>query len=304
MSTFIHLHNHSDYSLLDGAQTITGLLTRVQELGMPAVALTEHGNMFSAVPFYTTAKKFGIKPILGCELYVAEKDRFDRTPKSQGGLGYHHLLLLVQDIQGYRNLIKLVSLAYLEGFYYRPRVDRELLQKFNEGLFATSACIQGKIQKEALKGDYDRAKENLLLYADIFKDRFYLEVQNHFMKEEERWYSISKRLAAETDLPRVATNDAHYARQEHWEAHDAHYCLGIGKELSDPDRLRYEPHEYWLKSYEEMCALFPDDREVIENTVKIAEQCNLELEVGKTFLPNFPIPEEEGKKTEIGRAHV
>ncbi len=297
MSTFIHLHNHSDYSLLDGAQTIDGLLTRVQELGMPAVALTEHGNMFSAVPFYTTARKYGIKPIVGCEVYVAAKNRFDKTPKSQGGLGYHHLLLLVQDIQGYRNLVKLVSRAYLEGFYYRPRVDLELLRKYNEGLIATTACIQGKIQRQALKGDYDKAKASLLELAEIFEDRFYLEVQNHFLKEEERWYSISRKLAMETGLPRVATNDAHYAQAEHWEAHDAHFCLGIGKELSDPDRLRYEPPEYWLKSYEEMCALFPDDNEVIENTVKIADQCNLKLVVGKTFLPNFPIPEEEGQKT-------
>jgi len=297
MATFVHLHNHSDYSLLDGAQTVDGLLTRVKELGMPAVALTEHGNMFSVVPFYTAAQKCGIKPIIGCEVYVAEKSRFNKKPKSQGGVGYHHLVLLAQNNQGYKNLIKLVSQGYLEGFYYRPRVDRELLIKYNEGLIATSACIQGKIQRLALKGDLDRAKETALDYAEIFRDRFYLEVQNHSLKEEERWYSISKKLAEETGLPRVATNDAHYARAEHWEAHDVHFCLGLGKELSDPDRLRYEPHDYWLKSYDEMCALFPGDPEVIENTVKIAEQCNVELDIGKNFLPNFPLPEEKQNET-------
>ncbi|MBU1633511.1 DNA polymerase III subunit alpha, partial [bacterium] len=242
-------------------------------------------------------KKYGIKPIIGCEVYVAEKSRFNKKPKSQGGVGYHHLVLLAQNNQGYKNLIKLASQGYLEGFYYRPRVDRELLIKYNEGLIATSACIQGKIQRLALKGDLDRAKETALDYGEIFKDRFYLEVQNHSLKEEERWYSISKKLAEETGLPRVATNDSHYARAEHWEAHDVHFCLGLGKELSDPDRLRYEPHDYWLKSYDEMCALFPGDTEVIENTVKIAEQCNVKLDIGKNFLPNFPLPEEKRNET-------
>jgi len=297
MKTFVHLHNHSDYSLLDGAQTIDGLLNRISELNMPAVALTEHGNMFSVVPFYTAAKKAGIKPIIGCEVYVAEHSRFERKPKSQGGGGYNHLLLLAENNQGYKNLIKLVSLAYLEGFYYRPRVDRELLVKYNEGLIATSACIQGKIQRQALKGDIDRATETALDYAGIFKDRFYLEVQNHGLKEEERWYNIAKKMADETGLPRVATNDTHYSRAEHWEAHDVHFCLGLGKELKDPDRLRYEPHEYWLKSYDEMAALFPGDPEVIENSVRIAERCNVELDIGKNFLPRFPLPADKKYET-------
>jgi DNA polymerase-3 subunit alpha len=298
MATFIHLHNHSDYSLLDGAQSIDGLLKRVQELGMPAVGLTEHGNLFSAISFYKAAKKDKINPIVGCEVYVADNSRFDKKSKKQGGLGHNHFLLLAQNIQGYKNLLKLVSKSYLEGFYYRPRVDKELLIKYNEGLIATTACIQGKIQRIALKGDYDQAKQLALEYGEIFKDRFYLEVQNHYLKEEERWYEISKKLSAETGLPRVATNDTHYARAEHWEAHDAHFCLGIGKELRDPDRLRYDPPEYWLKSYDEMCALFPGDMEVIENTVKIAEQCDLRLDLGRNYLPNFPIPEKEAKTTD------
>lgn len=297
MKTFIHLHNHSDYSLLDGAQTIKGLLERVKELNMPAVALTEHGNLFSAINFYTAARKFKIKPIIGCELYVAQNDRFDKRPRSQGGLGYHHLLLLAQNSRGYHNLMQLVSRGYLEGFYYRPRVDLELLREYNEGLIATTACIKGRVQEIALKGNQEAAQRAAMELAEIFENRFYLEVQNHHLKEESIWYDVAKEISAQTGIPRVATNDAHYARHDHWEAHDAHFCIGIGKELSDPDRIRYEPPEYWLKSYEEMVALFPEDPEVIENTVKIAEQCELELEVGKHFLPTFPIPDQTGLKS-------
>jgi len=297
MVKFVHLHNHSDYSLLDGAQTIEGLLTRVKELGMPAVALTEHGNLFSAISFYAAAKKCGVKPIVGYEAYIADKSRFDKKPKSQGGAGYSHLILLVQNRQGYQNLIKLASLGYLEGFYYRPRIDKELLIKYNEGLIATSACIHGKIPVLALNGEWEKARQLALEYAEIFPSRFYLEVQNHLTKDEERWCSLAKRLSAETGIPRIATNDAHYARPEHWEAHDAHLCIGMGKELRDPDRMRYEPPEYWLKSYEEMCALFPDDPEVIENTVRIAEQCDLDIAIGQSLLPNFPLPLKETAQT-------
>ncbi|MCK4689393.1 MAG: DNA polymerase III subunit alpha, partial [Candidatus Marinimicrobia bacterium] len=291
MPEFIHLHNHSDYSLLDGAQTVESLVLRVKELGMPAVALTEHGNLFSAINFYITAREHNIKPIIGCEVYVAEKSRFDRKSKDHSGWGYNHFLLLVQNINGYHNLIKLISLSYLEGFYYRPRVDKELLREYNEGLIASTACIKGEVQRAAVKGDYERAKRIASEYAEIFEDRFYLEVQNHGLKEESIWRDVAKRMSMELGIPRIATNDAHYTRQEHWEAHDAHFCLGIGKEVRDPDRLRYDPPEYWIKSQEEMAALFPDDNEVLENTIKIAESCDLEIEIGKNHLPRFPIPE-------------
>ena len=291
MPEFIHLHNHSDYSLLDGAQTVESLVLRVKELGMPAVALTEHGNLFSAINFYITAREHNIKPIIGCEVYVAEKSRFDRKSKDHSGWGYNHFLLLVQNINGYHNLIKLISLSYLEGFYYRPRVDKELLREYNEGLIASTACIKGEVQRAAVKGDYERAKRIASEYAEIFEDRFYLEVQNHGLKEESIWRDVAKRMSMELGIPRIATNDAHYTRQEHWEAHDAHFCLGIGKEVRDPDRLRYDPPEYWIKSQEEMAALFPDDNEVLENTIKIAESCDLEIEIGKNHLPSFPIPE-------------
>lgn len=291
MPEFIHLHNHSDYSLLDGAQTVESLVLRVKELGMPAVALTEHGNLFSAINFYITAREHNIKPIIGCEVYVAEKSRFDRKSKDHSGWGYNHFLLLVQNINGYHNLIKLISLSYLEGFYYRPRVDKELLREYNEGLIASTACIKGEVQRAAVKGDYERAKRIASEYAEIFEDRFYLEVQNHGLKEESIWRDVAKRMSLELGIPRIATNDTHYTRQEHWEAHDAHFCLGIGKEVRDPDRLRYDPPEYWIKSQEEMAALFPDDNEVLENTIKIAESCDLEIEIGKNHLPSFPIPE-------------
>lgn len=297
MSQFIHLHNHSDYSLLDGAQSVERFVNRIKELGMPAVALTEHGNLFSAISFYKTARKHGIKPIIGCELYVAETTRFDKKSKSQGGFGYYHFVVLAQNLKGYKNLMKLSSLGYLEGFYYRPRVDLELLKKYNEGLIALTACIKGKVQSVAVKGDYEKAKAIALEYASIFDGRFYLEVQNHYLDEEKTWYEVSKRMSRETGIPRVATNDSHYTLAEHWEAHDAHFCIGMGKMLTDTDRLRYEPHEYWVKTQEEMAALFPSDDEVFENTIKIADDCNLEFEFGKYFLPRFPIPEDIPEKT-------
>jgi len=291
MTQFVHLHNHSDYSLLDGAQTIESLIHRAIELGMPAIGLTEHGNMFSAVHFLKTAKKCGIKPVLGCEIYVADNDRFDKKSREHGGGGYHHLVLLIQNKQGYLNLIKLVSIGFLEGFYHRPRVDNELLRQYNGGLIALSACIKGRIQDTAIKGDYDKARQLALEYAEIFDGRFYLEVQNHGMKEETLWYDYAKKIAAETNLPRVLTNDTHYTLQEHWEAHDAHLCIGTGKEMSDPDRLSYSAHEYWVKTADEMAALYPGDTELLDNSLKIAGQCDFSLELEQYYLPNFPIPE-------------
>jgi len=222
---FVHLHNHSDYSLLDGAQTVQSLVRRVKELGMSAVALTEHGNLFSAVNFYSIALKEGIKPIIGCEMYVSQGSRFDRKTREQGG-GYYHLLLLAKNNTGFKNLIKLVSKAYTEGFYHRPRIDWELLTKYHEGLIATSACIKGKVPDLAIRGEFEKALQAAREFAELFEGRFYLEVQNHQLPEELQWYQAARRISAMTGIPCVLTNDTHYTLPEHWEAHEC-ICVSV-----------------------------------------------------------------------------
>jgi len=290
MKKFIHLHNHSDLSLLDGAMSVENLVARAVELNMDSIALTEHGNMLSAIAFYKAAKAAGIKPIIGCEIYTTE-DRFHKKSTQKGHGNYHHLILLAMNNNGYKNLVKIVSKGYTEGFYYKPRVDKKVLREYNEDLICLSGCIAGEPQQEIVKGNYDRAKEIVLEYADIFPERYYLEVQNHGLEDEKKWLAATKKLSAETGIPRVATNDAHYAKKEHWEAHDVHICIGMQKEYDDPGRLRYEPFNYWIKTQEEMEELFPDDPEVFDNTVAIAEQCNVSFTFDQYFLPKFTIPE-------------
>ena len=290
-SEFVHLHNHSDYSLLDGAQRIDQLVNTIDDLRMDAVALTEHGNMFSTIPYYKHAKQSGIKPIIGCEIYVATESRFIKKQNSKGGWGNNHLILLAKNYQGYKNLMKLVTAGYLEGFYYRPRVDMELLRKYNEGLICLSGCLKGDIPEKMLLGDYDGAKKTALEFSEIFESRFYLEIQNHGIPEEEANIKNMKKLSSELGLPLVCTNDAHYARKEHWEAHDIHICLGTGKERSDPNRLRYATPEFYFKSQDEMFNLFKKFPEAIENTRKIADSIDLTLPIGESHLPNFPIPD-------------
>ncbi len=287
---FVHLHNHSDYSLLDGAQTVQTLVNTVSDLGMDTVALTEHGNLFGVIPFYNAAKKAGIKPIIGCETYVAVGSRFDKKPRADGGWGNNHLILLAQNYTGYKNLMKLVTFGYLEGFYYRPRIDLELLKEYNEGLICLSACLKGEIPEKILKGDWKGAQEAALRFAELFQDRFYLEVQSHGIPEERQNVENMIKLSRELDLPLVCTNDAHYARHEHWEAHDVHICLGSGKERSDPNRLRYATPEFYLKSQDQMYELFREVPQALENSRRIAESVNLELPMGEYHLPNFPIP--------------
>ncbi len=291
MSTeFVHLHNHSDYSLLDGAQTVETLVKTIAELDMDTVALTEHGNMFSVVPYYKAAKKIGIKPIIGCEVYVAQGSRFHKQPRKEGGWGNNHLVLLAQNYAGYRNLMKLVTHGYLEGFYYRPRVDKELLCQYSEGLICFSACLKGEVPEKMLKGDWDGAKAVAMEFAELFPDRYYLEIQNHGIAEELVNVENMKKLSRELGLPLVATNDTHYARKEHWEAHDIHICLGTGKDRNDPNRLRYSTAEFYLKSQDEMYDLFGDVPEALENTRRIADSIDVELPLGENHLPNFPIP--------------
>ena len=292
-SEFIHLHNHSDYSLLDGAQRVEQLVNTIDDLNMDGVALTEHGNMFSTVPFYQKAQKAGINPIIGCETYVAVESRHHKKPQPGGGWGNNHLILLVQNQVGYKNLMKLVTAGYLEGFYYRPRIDMDILEKHSDGLICLSGCLKGEIPEKMLNGDYNGARDAALKYSEIFSDRFYLEVQNHGIPEEEANIENMKKLALDLSLPLVCTNDAHYSRKEHSEAHDIHICLGTGKERDDPNRLRYATPEFYFKTQDEMHKLFKDVPGAIENTRKIAESIDFEIVTGDYHLPNFPIPEKE-----------
>ena len=291
-SEFVHLHNHSDYSLLDGAQTVQTLVNTIGDLGMDSVALTEHGNMFSVIPYYKSAKKAGVNPIIGCETYVAMGSRFDKKPRSDGGWGNNHLVLLAQNYLGYQNLMKLVTHGYLDGFYYRPRIDIDLLREHSDGLICLSGCLKGEITEKMLKDDWAGAKDAALRFAEIFDDRFYLEVQNHGIPEEIQNIQNMKKLAGELNLPLVCTNDAHYAKHEHWEAHDVHICLGTGKNRDDPNRLRYATPEFYFKTQDQMFKMFKDVPQAIENTRKIADSIDIELPMGEYHLPNFPIPQD------------
>ncbi|MDG2367018.1 MAG: DNA polymerase III subunit alpha, partial [Candidatus Marinimicrobia bacterium] len=291
-SEFVHLHNHSDYSLLDGAQTVQTLVNTIDDLGMDSVALTEHGNMFSVIPYYKSAKKAGVKPIIGCETYVAVGSRFDKKPRPEGGWGNNHLVLLAQNYTGYQNLMKLVTHGYLDGFYYRPRIDLDLLKENSEGLICLSGCLKGEVTEKMLKDDWAGAKKAALRFAEIFEGRFYLEVQNHGIPDEIQNIQNMKKLASELDLPLVCTNDAHYAKHEHWEAHDVHICLGTGKERDDPNRLRYATPEFYFKTQDQMFEMFKDVPNAIENTRKIADSIDIELPMGDYHLPNFPLPDD------------
>ena len=290
-SEFIHLHNHSDYSLLDGAQKIDELLETITNLNMDSVGLTEHGNMFSAISFYKAAKKNGIKPILGCEVYVAQGSRFDKTPKKDGGWGNNHLVLIAQNYTGYKNLMKLSTAGYLEGFYYRPRVDKELLKEFNEGIICLSGCLKGEIQEFIVKGEYNKAKESANEFSKIFPERFYLELHNHGIPEEDLVRKHLLKISKELSIPLVATNDCHYSLKKNWEAHDVMFCLGTGKDRDDPKRQRYATQEFYFKSQDEMWKLFKNYPKAIENSRLISDSCNIELPLGEYLLPKFPIPE-------------
>ena len=296
MSDFVHLHNHSDYSLLDAAQTVETMCNRVSDLGMDSIAITEHGNLFSMIPFYKAALKAGIKPILGCEMYVAVNKHTDRqlvTLETGKRRNYYHLVLLATNQQGYKNLLALTSIGYLNGFYYRPRIDKELLEEFNEGLIATSACLAGEVTSYAASGDYEAAKQAALSYQKIFNKRFYIELQNHNLAEEKASHEILKKISKELNIPLVATNDCHYCLEEHSNAHDVLFCLGTGKDRDDINRLKYEPNQFYIKSTDEMYEIFKDIPEALENTLAISEQCDVEIPLGNYHLPAYPLPNEE-----------
>ena len=296
MSDFIHLHNHSDYSLLDAAQTVETMCNRVADLGMDSIAITEHGNLFSMIPFYKSAIDAGIKPIIGCEMYVAVNKHTDRqlvTLETGKRKNYYHLVLLAMNQQGYKNLLALTSIGYLNGFYYRPRIDKDLLKEFNEGLIATSACLAGEVTSYAASGNYEEAKKAALSYQKIFNKRFYIELQNHNLAEEKASHKILKKISKELNLPLIATNDCHYCLEEHSNAHDVLFCLGTGKDRDDINRLKYEPNQFYIKSTDEMYEIFKDVPEALENTLAIAEKCDVKIPLGNYHLPAYPLPNKE-----------
>ncbi len=289
--SFVHLHVHTEYSLLDGSNKITEYVERVKELGMDAAAITDHGVMYGVIDFYRAARKAGIKPILGCEVYVAPGSRFDRE-SVRGEDRYYHLVLLAENNTGYANLMKLVSKGFVDGYYYKPRVDMEILSQYHEGLIALSACLAGEIPKYLLRGMYDEAKQAALKYEACFgKGNFFLELQDHGDEENQIVNQQLMRMHEETGIELAATNDAHYTFAEDVEPHDILLCLQTGKKLSDTDRLRYEGGQYYVKSEEEMRELFPYAPEALENTKRIADRCNVEIEFGVTKLPRFDVPE-------------
>ena len=288
---FVHLHTHTEYSLLDGANKITEYVSRLKELGMNSGAITDHGVMYGAVDFYKCAKSMGIKPILGCEVYVAPNSRFDRE-NTDGEDRYNHLVLLAESNVGYQNLLKIVSKGFVEGFYYKPRVDKQVLEEYHEGIIALSACLAGEVPRTLLRGQYEAGKEIALEYQRIFGEHsFFLELQDHGIPEQREVNMQLLRLSKDTGIELVATNDIHYTYDTDVEPHDILLCLQTGKRLSDENRMRYEGGQYYVKSKEEMQQLFPYAQQAISNTQKIADRCNVELEFGVTKLPRFDVPD-------------
>lgn len=289
---FAHLHVHTEYSLLDGSNKIKEYVNRVKELGMTAAAITDHGVMFGVIEFYRAARAAGINPVLGCEVYVAPGSRFDKESVGRDEDRYYHLVLLAENNTGYSNLMKIVSRGFTEGYYYKPRVDYEVLEQYHEGIIALSACLAGEVQKNLLRGLYDEGRKAALRYEKIFgKGNFFLEIQDHGIPEQSIVNQQLLRLAEETGIELVATNDVHYTYAEDEKPHDILLCLQTGKKLADEDRMRYEGGQYYVKSKEEMAALFPYALQALENTQKIADRCHVEIEFGVTKLPKFDVPD-------------
>ncbi len=290
--SFVHLHLHTEFSLLDGACRIKKLVERVKDLGQEAVAITDHGCMYGVIDFYRACKAAGVKPVIGCEVYVAPRGRTRFQKVHEFDSRYNHLVLLCRNEEGYRNLSYMVSKGYLEGFYIKPRIDLDLLREHTGGLIACSACMSGEVSRLLLAGDYDQAKAVALEMRELFgEDGYYLEMQDHGIKAQKQVNASLIRLSEETGIPLIATNDAHYLRREDAEMQDILMCIQTGKTLDEPNRMRFETREFFVKSEEEMAALFPDHPEAIANTAKIAELCNVDFEFGKYHLPLFQLPE-------------
>ena len=289
--SFVHLHVHTEYSLLDGSNKIKEYVSRVKELGMNSAAITDHGVMYGVIDFYREARRQGINPILGCEVYVAPNSRFDREVTG-GDDRYYHLVLLAENNTGYANLMKIVSKGFVEGYYYRPRVDKELLRQYHEGIICLSACLAGEVQRYIVKGLYDEAKKTALEYQDIFGEgNYFLELQDHGLPDQTLVNQQLLKMSQETGIELVATNDVHYTYAEDAKAHDILLCIQTGKKLADENRMRYEGGQYFVKSPEEMERLFPYALQALDNTQKIADRCHVEIEFGVTKLPKYDVPD-------------
>ncbi|MFG6395272.1 MAG: DNA polymerase III subunit alpha [Lachnospiraceae bacterium] len=288
---FVHLHVHTEYSLLDGSCKIKEIAQRAKELGMEHLAITDHGNMYGVIDFYRAAKEAGINPVIGCEVYVAKGSRFDKEILKGEGR-YNHLVLLAENNTGYANLMKIVSRGFTEGFYYKPRVDYELLEKYHEGIIALSACLAGAVSSAVLYSSYEDAKKEVLKLEKIFgKDNFFLELQDHGIPQQKTVNQALLRISSETGIKLVATNDVHYIMAEDAEAHDILLCIQTQKKVQDTDRMRYEGGQYYLKTEEQMMELFPYAKEAVSNTGIIAQRCHVEIEFGNYKLPKYDVPE-------------
>ena len=289
MAEFVHLHIHSEFSLLDGANRIKDLPVRAKELGMKAMAITDHGVMYGVIDFYKACKKEGIKPIIGCEVYVASRTRFDKEPQDKK---YYHLILLAKNNLGYKNLSKLVSLGFIDGYYYKPRIDLEILEKYHEGIICLSGCLAGAVSQAITNGNIEEAENIAKWHKNVFGEDYYLEIQNNGVKEQVLVNQKIIQIARRLNIPIVATNDAHYLKKEDAYNHEVLLCIQTGKRMTDEDRMRFDTDELYVKSPEEMAEYFKNFPDAIENTVKIAEKCNVEFEFGHTILPNYDVPPE------------
>ena len=289
--SFTHLHVHTEFSLLDGSCKIKEITARAKELGMDSLAITDHGVMYGVIDFYKAAKEVGIKPVIGCEIYVSPGSRFDKEAGNNDNR-YYHLVLLAENNTGYSNLMKIVSKGFIDGFYYKPRVDYEILEQYSEGIIALSACLAGEVQRYLAKGFYEEGKKAALKYQKIFGEgNFFLELQDHGIPEQKMVNHSLIRLSKELSIDLVATNDVHYINAEDAAAHDILLCIQTGKKVEDEDRMRYEGGQFYLKSEDEMKDLFPYALEALENTHKIAMRCDVDIEFGVTKLPHYDVPE-------------
>src|SRR5258708_16024439 len=298
MDSFVHLHSHSEYSLLDGAARLTDekgkpgeLLKLVSQMKMPALAITDHGNLYGAIEFYQAAKAAQVKPIIGCEMYLAPKSRHDRTSERGQEDAFYHFTLLARDNEGYQNLIRLSSIGFLEGYYYKPRVDKEVLAQYGKGLVALSGCLKGELAQALLAGKDNEALKIIGEYQAIFgKENYYLELMDHGIADQKRQNDKLLELSKKTGAPLVATNDCHYLKREDASAHDALLCIGTGSTLVEPNRLRFEEEEFYFKSPQEMYALFPHRPDAVRRTLEIAERCTVNIKLDQMLLPHYEVP--------------